>query len=238
MQGYFGIIGGMGTVASTVFLNLLNRIHRPLTDQDHLNYIVWNNSDVPDRTDYILNPHLYPSPLPVLKEAVLSLEKMGVSFIAIPCNTAHYFYKELSAISSVPILDMIDLVGQYLVEQNISRVGLMATSGTIQAGIYNEISEKYSIELMLPDAIVEKNIMTLIYDNVKSSQKTDVASYNELMDYFLLQGAEAVILGCTELSVIEHTKENDHLSQYAVDSQEVLARQVVKLGKQLKSIED
>ncbi len=235
MDSFCGIIGGMGTVASTVFLNLINDIHQPAKDQDHLNYVVWNNSDVPDRTDYILHPQDRPSPLPVLMEAVKKLSDLGAAFIAIPCNTAHYFWEELEERSPVPILNMIDLVGQSLADQGVETVGLMATSGTIQAGIYHLIEEKYGIKVLLPDAQAEKQIMSLIYDDVKSSQAINYPLYNRLIENFLAQGAERVILGCTELSVVEHSKNADQLSPLTLDSQFILAQELVDRAIKLKA---
>ena len=102
-----GIIGGMGPMATAYLLELIIRMTDAKTDQEHLNIMVFNNPQVPDRTSYILD-RTKPSPLPVLEGMAHSLETMGAQVLCAPCVTSHYFYQELSSSVSVPFLHMVE----------------------------------------------------------------------------------------------------------------------------------
>ena len=95
----------MGTLATESYIRLVNRATHAHCDQDYLDYIVFNDSSVPDRTAYILGES-DENPFPVLADDIEKATAMGASFIVLTCNTAHYFYDDFQALTTVPILHM------------------------------------------------------------------------------------------------------------------------------------
>ena len=93
MDKYIGVLGGMGTEATAYFYNRLVSLDDAKSDQEHLKVLLYNNSKIPDRTDYIINK--VNNPVKELLDSVILLENAGVDFIVMPCNTSHYFYNEL-----------------------------------------------------------------------------------------------------------------------------------------------
>ena len=89
MKNFFVILGGMGTLATTNFLNDLNEAYRPSSDQEYLNYLVVNHATIPDRTSFILKKSKE-NPFDFLKEDIESVDKLNPDFYVITCNTAHF----------------------------------------------------------------------------------------------------------------------------------------------------
>ena len=106
MKHFFSIIGGMGTIATESYVRLINHRVKITKDQDYLNYILVNDAQIPDRTAYIMD-HSQPNFFYDLKDDVLSQSKLNPDFFVMPCNTAHYFYDDLAALTDVPFLHMM-----------------------------------------------------------------------------------------------------------------------------------
>lgn len=113
MKNFFVILGGMGTLATTNFLNNMNKIYSPESDQEYLNYLAFNHASIPDRTAYILDKSKE-NPFDYLKEDILQAEKLRPDFFLITCNTAHYFYDQLAQITNIPIINMVELIEKEL----------------------------------------------------------------------------------------------------------------------------
>ena len=101
-----GIIGGLGPMATAYLLQLIIEMTDAKTDQEHLDVIVFDRPQVPDRTAHILDPEK-PSPLPSMTATAKTLEGLGAGCLCAPCVTSHYFYKELAGSVSSPFLNMV-----------------------------------------------------------------------------------------------------------------------------------
>ena len=101
--------------------------------------IIDNNTKIPDRTRYIIGDG--EDPRIELTRSIIKLESMGVDYIAIPCNTAHYFYDDIVKYTKVKILNMIDETVNFLKENNPKDKYylLLSTEGTYKTGIYENI---------------------------------------------------------------------------------------------------
>ena len=203
-------------------------------DQEHISTVVLNHATIPDRTAYILDKS-QPNPLPVMINDAKRLESAGADFIVIPCNTAHYFYEEIQANVGIPILNIIEETVKYAKQNNngIKKLGILATDGTIQAGSYQRVCEKYGIECLIPDKDDRTKLMHIIYGCVKAGKKADFDEFFGIIENMKNRGCDAVVLGCTELSVVHRdykVNRND-----VIDSLEVLAKTgILRCGKKLK----
>lgn len=225
-----GVIGGLGPIATAHFMELITVMTRADTDQEHLPMIIYSAPYIPDRTAYILD-NTKESPLPGILSVGQALEAQGVGCIAIPCITAHYFYDRLEQTFQVPLINGVRETVAHLKHHGIRRVGIMATSGTVQAGIFHRELEKQGLEAISPDAEGQAQVMHLIFENIKAGKPADMARFHACAQGLRRRGAEAIILGCTELSLI---KRDYPLGAGFVDAMEVLAQQaVLKCGKAL-----
>ena len=137
----------------------------------------------------------------MVKSAV-SLWSMGAQLLVMPCNTAHYFLSQLQKNVEIPILNMIEVTGTALLKKGIKTVGLLATEGTINSRIYQEVFEKIGIDIIIPDEFQQKIISDLIYNGVKAGNKDyDASEIKDVMQSLLNRGAETLVLGCTELPI-------------------------------------
>ena len=111
-------------------------------------------------------------------------------------------------------------------------MGLMATDGTVQSGIFQQQVEALGMQLVVPGEEGQKAVMTLIYDQVKAGKQPDLTLFQQVCRELQDLGAEAVVLGCTELSLL---KKQYPLGNGIIDALEVLAKEsVLACGKQVK----
>ena len=226
-----GVLGGLGPMATAYYLELMIKMTDAATDQEHLQSIVMNFPTVPDRTAYILG-RSKESPLEPMIALGQQLKAMGAGVIATPCITAHYFHQSLQEGIGLPMIHGIECIARQLAQGGISRVGLMATDGTVQSGIFQRQVEEQGMELILPDAEGQKAVMRLIYDQVKAGKQPELSLFESVRDQLRSKGAQVVVLGCTELSLL---KKEFPLGGGILDALEVLAQEsLLACGKQIK----
>ncbi|MDO4459549.1 MAG: amino acid racemase [Clostridia bacterium] len=219
-----GVLGGMGPMSSVFFYELVTENTEADTDQEHVDMIISSRATVPDRTAFILGES-DENPLPIMKEEAMRLVNAGCTTIAMTCNTAHYFYEELQKATPVPILNIGRIAVDEIERRGIKKVGLLATTGTVRTGIYQKACEEKGIECIAPDDADQKIVMDIIYNQVKAGKRVNMQSFADVSGRLLEKGAEILILGCTELSVIRRT---ESLGSEYIDPLYVLARECVK----------
>jgi aspartate racemase len=160
------------------------------------------------------------------------LSALGAQFIAIPCVTAHYFYEKLESGIPVSIINGVGETVRHLKEHGVTKVGIMATDGTIQSGIFARELQKQGMEPVIPSKKRQADVMHIIFNNVKAGLPADMERFCSVALELREQGAEAIILGCTELSLV---KRDNPIGSGFIDAMEVLAQQsVVRCGGKLK----
>ena len=232
MKKILGIIGGMGPLATANFLKQIVLMTDAKNDQDHIRTIIDNNTDIPDRTDYILN-HAE-DPVPALLDSAKKLESLNVSCLVMPCNTAHFFYDSVKKNVSTPFLNMIEETASEIKTNYsyIKKAGLLATEGTCFSGIYEKYFSKYNIDLIKPDKDHQQHITDLIYNMKRGAYDFDLNDLYKTLNVLTGQGSEIFILGCTELSVAFG---HFDINAVNIDPTTVLARSAIRfMGKKLK----
>ena len=193
-----GIIGGMGPLATADLFEKIVGHTKAACDQEHLHVVIDSNTNIPDRTAALL--HGGADPLPELVKSAGRLEKMGADVLIMPCNTAHNYYDGIAAAVSVPVLHMVRLTAQALVERGVKKAGLLATDGTVRTGIYQKSFAGSGVELLTQDEAGQRAVMEMIYQGVKAGDMAfDAQPARQAMERLLAAGAEVLILGCTEL---------------------------------------
>ena len=227
-----GVIGGLGPLATAFFLELVIDMTDAVRDQDHLDMVLFNTPSIPDRTRFILGES-QDNPVPPMVAVGRKLVSLDVDFIAIPCITAHAFYDVLSACIDRPILHMVRETALHLQSCGVKSAGIAATDGTRRAGLFQKELDAVGIHSVLPTESGQRRIMELIYDDVKAGRPADLDKFANVSDELRRDGAEAILLGCTELSLI---KRDAAIGHGYLDAMEVLAAQsVLACGYPLKS---
>ncbi|MBO5144043.1 MAG: amino acid racemase [Lachnospiraceae bacterium] len=226
-----GIIGGLGPMATAYFLQLIVEMTDALTDQGHIEVLLHSRPQIPDRTKFILGVSR-DSPVPYLVETGVTLAEQGAELIAIPCITAHFFQNQLEEKIGCPMIHTIEETADYLRSEHIHHVGIMATDGTIKSELFQQVLAGYDIACTVPQTEEQGKIMHIIYDNVKAGLPIEMDLFEEVSRKLFAQGAEVLLLGCTELSLI---KGNYRLGKGYLDVMEVLARRAVLSCGKLKS---
>lgn len=228
-----GIVGGMGPESTADFFLKIIKATPVKKDQDHLRIIIDSNPKIPDRTLALLGKDK--TPLEEVKRTIHNLEWAGAEIIAIPCNTMHRYYDELQNSTDIPIINMILETATYIcrIFPNIKKMGLLATSGTVKAGIYHKAINEMVI--ITPDEDAQKKVMNAIYGErgikagfTQGSPRKDILEVTEAV---VRGGAEAILMGCTEISLV---LDQEDLSVPVIDPLQILAEVVVIKARQLE----
>jgi aspartate racemase len=201
-----GILGGMGPEATQDLFGKIIANTPAEKDQDHLRVVIDSNPKVPDRTAAILAGG--ESPVPVMKAGVAALKRAGADFVVIPCVSAHFFLDELQRDAGLPILSMFEVTAGHIRRHypDIRKVGMLATSGTIQGGRFREKLAAAGIETLAPEDADQKGVMAAIYE-IKGAaggrQRAVIAAEIRAIAGRLVQrGAQGVVAGCTEIPLV------------------------------------
>jgi aspartate racemase len=153
------------------------------------------------------------------------LEKSGVDFIVIPCNTVHMYINEVKKSVKIPVLSIIDESLAYLKKNSCDEIGMLATSSTLNSGIYSKAFIKMGISVQIPSVKNQKIINEIIYKIISNSHtEEDKCQLENIMDEFYTNGARAILLACTDLQVA--VKKHRNLILY--DTMHILAEATTK----------
>ena len=195
-----GILGGMGTQAGLDFCSKLAKLNRGKADQKYPLFVLYNKSNVPDRKQ---NLKKYNKVLKSLIEGCKFLQKSKCKFISIPCNTAHYWYKDLKKNIKIPILNMPEIVyssAKNNLKRN-SKIGLLATEATIKTGIYSHYFNKKFL-LISPNTILQQRSVNKSIKLVKMGKTKEAErAIKPAVNYLIKKKCKKIILGCTELPI-------------------------------------
>ncbi|SCW58350.1 aspartate racemase [Ruminococcaceae bacterium YRB3002] len=227
-----GIIGGMGPMATAVFYEKIVDMTDAATDQEHIDTIIYSCPQIPDRTAFFLGRSTE-DPYPRILELAKKLEEQKVDVIAIPCITAAFFEQKLREDISVPVYNGIEQTASLLRGLGIKKAGILATEGSIKNRLIADALLRNGITPVEPDDERQKIVTEIIYDDVKAGREVDMDKLDNVADHLKGKGAEAYILGCTELSVVAH---QNKLEPPYFDILDILAMTVIEAcGKSIKT---
>lgn len=193
----------MGPLATVDFLYKLVDRTPAKADHEHIPFVVHSVPQLPDRMRAIF--HGGASPLPKLMEAIETLQAAGAVCIAMPCNTAHYWYDEFAPAAKVPFLHIADaaLSALALHHRSTNRLGLLGTRGTLRAGFYQKRFSDVGVECIIPAPDDQERLVDAA---IKAIKANDLESATPLIERaaerLLEEGASSVVLGCTEIPVV------------------------------------
>jgi aspartate racemase len=243
-----GVIAGAGPFAG---LDLLKKIFEQTiasSDQEHLDVLgLFRSSKLPDRTAYLLNPGLE-NPGYAIAAQALELEAAGATVVGIPCNTAHsprIFDVALAELqergSGITFINMIAETIASIQQQHprLRHIGILSTTGTYRVKLYPNYLREAHLEAIVPDEDIQQTLIhNAIYDAIYGIKATGRATQKARQDllkgfeHLVDKGAEAVILGCTEIPLA--IPESTVGSIPAIDPTLILARALIRTANPTK----
>lgn len=239
-----GVLGGMGPAATVSFLDALIRTAPADRDQDHIDTVVLNHVSTPDRTARLLDD-TYPDPTPYLLGDLELLARLGAEAAVILCNTSHAFLPDQNELP-LPLLSLIEVGAEATMQVAAAQqrrapeqtgttgatvasvapvVTVLATDGTLRSRVYQEALAARGAQVRVPGEPDQRLVMAMIYDGVKAGVHVATADFLGLVAE-LGAGADAVLLGCTELSVLAE-QAGAAVPAHVVDAQAALVARVL-----------
>lgn len=200
MKKTIGILGGMGPMATADLFQKITALTDAAGDNGHIRIYIDSNASIPDRTAAILAGG--EDPVPAMADALGNLERCGADCVIMPCNTAHYFLPRLEPLTELPFLSMIEAAAEACRARFPGKtVGILATTGTLSAGLYQEALAAAGVPFLVPDEREREDLMKVIYQGVKAGAPPE--SYREaflsVTEGMAGRGADCFLLACTEL---------------------------------------
>ncbi|MGC9312463.1 MAG: aspartate/glutamate racemase family protein [Sediminispirochaetaceae bacterium] len=224
-----GIIGGLGPDTTAEFYIETIRRARPVYSYSYPSIFIYN-VPVPFAVEraMVQKGQREEEMFKVLSEAVGSLEKAGVDFVVIPCNTVHIFYDRLAGQMNVPLLNILDETAAVCSTRAWKRVGVLGTKKTVKSRMYADALEKFGIETVDLPEDEQDRLTRIIYRILAGSGGPQERSHIlEMISVLGEQGADGVILGCTDLQHLVREDDAD-LPVPAVDSMSSLVDAVIR----------
>ena len=198
-----GLLGGMSWESTQTYYRLLNEGVKTRLGGLHSAKIVLYSVDFAD-IEALQHKGEWGATARILSDAALSLEKAGADFLVIGTNTMHKVAPEIEQVLRIPLLHIADATAKVLARDGISRVGLLGTRFTMEQAFYRERLENAGIDVVIPDEPQRHLIHRVIYEELCLGQivADSRRAYLEVVDSLAERGAEAVILGCTEIGLL------------------------------------
>lgn len=222
-----GMLGGMSWESTANYYKQINEGIKSELGGFHSAKIFLYSVDF-DEIEKLQHQGLWDETATILSEAACAVERGGADFLLICTNTMHKVAPQIEAAISIPVLHIADATGAELVKNNISKVGLLGTRFTMEQGFYkNRITDKFGIEVIVPSAEQQERVHDVIYNElclgVINDQSRD--KYLRIVNDLFANGAEAIILGCTEIAMLISQKDTD---APLYDTTEIHAESAVK----------
>jgi len=230
-----GVLGGMGPSATVTFLDQLVRLTDAGSDQDHIDVIVTQHGSTPPRSDFILHPDRAADPTPALVSDARRLLGAGADMIVIPCNTACHFLPAIQAGVPIPCVSIVDVTAARATEAAAGGpIAVFATEGTMASKLYQRAIEQRGAQVIAPSPSLQHTITHMIDDQVKAGLSVDLAQLNRCIVEVQTAGAKAVILGCTELSVIYDRHHLDARPELVDSLRTLVLHTITAAGRQVR----
>jgi len=197
-----GVLGGMGPLATADFFMKLVQVTPAEHDADHIPVVISCEPQIPSRPKAYFDPEGQPSPLPALKARRDRLIAMGARRIVIPCNTAHYWFDDLTADSPVPFTHIVHATADALDARGAkgATVGLIGTEPTLDGKLYETPLTARGYRCRPASADVMQRLVRPGINHVKANRTAAAAPlFREAVETMIDAGADIVILGCTEV---------------------------------------
>ncbi|MEJ6495348.1 aspartate/glutamate racemase family protein [Pseudoalteromonas sp. DY56-GL22] len=199
-----GLIGGMSWESTQSYYQLLNQGIKNKLGGLHSAKIVLVSLDFAEIA-MLQQQQDWPQMAEILIKAAKQVEAAGADYLLICTNTMHKLAEQVQAAVAIPLLHIADAVGENLIQHNFKKVALLGTQFTMEQDFYKQrLADKFAIDVLIPDAQGRETVHRVIYDELCKGviKEESKAEYLTIIDNLTQQGAEAIILGCTEIALL------------------------------------
>ena len=199
-----GLIGGMSWESTQSYYQLLNQGVKNKLGGLHSAKIVLVSLDFAEIA-VLQQQQDWPQMAEILIKAAKQVEAAGADYLLICTNTMHKLAEQVQAAVAIPLLHIADAVGENLIQHNFKKVALLGTQFTMEQDFYKQrLADKFAIDVLIPDAQGRETVHRVIYDELCKGiiSPESKAEYLTIIDDLTQQGAEAIILGCTEIALL------------------------------------
>lgn len=205
-----GLIGGMSWESSQSYYQLINEEVKKRLGGLHSAKVILFSVNFAE-IEKLQHKGEWDKTAEILSDAAQSLEKAGADFILICTNTMHLVAPQISASIDVPLLHIADATAENIVKAGIDKIGLLGTAFTMEQDFYKgRLENKYNLSVLTPNKEDMQIIHNVIYQELCLGEVSDASrdQYLRIIDQLVAEGAQGVILGCTEIAMLvkkEHT---------------------------------
>ncbi len=221
-----GVLGGMGPESTAIFYHTLiqqcQKQYGAQYDDDYPEIFIYN-LPIPDVVEGLTRPK---ETLAMLIKGAKKIESIGVDFMVMPCNTAHYFYPDMAKSISMPFICIFLATAKKIKSKGYKKVGFLATETTIKYKSYDKDFEKNGITLILPDQNDQEKLTKIIM-NILAGRKLDAdkEALKQIIGSLKTKGAKAIVLACTDLPILLKQKD---VEIEVFDTVEILAEATIQ----------
>lgn len=221
-----GVLGGMGPAATVDFYGKLVEETPATCDQGHVPVVIWGDPRVPDRSLSLVGDG--EDPTPYLRRGIEGLKRAGCQVLAVPCNTAHAFVPRLADEAGLELASIIEVTADALAADGVRAAGVLATTGTLRAGLYAEALRRRGVAVIEPGEPDQPRVMAAI-GAVKSGAAGPAhrLGLEEVSRSLVDRGAERIVAACTEIVL---ALDASRVPVPVVDPARLLARRVAELA--------
>ncbi len=205
-----GLIGGMSWESSAEYYRLINQQVKAKLGGLHSAKILMFSLDFAE-IEKLQSQGKWDQAGEILIRAAQGLEKGGADFILICTNTMHKLAGDIQQNISIPLLHIADATGLEIKKTTIKKIGLLGTKFTMEQDFYKgRLRDKFGFEVLIPDAADRQMVHDVIYRELclGTIQSASKEKYKKIIDRLVAKGAEGVILGCTEISLLINQKDS------------------------------
>jgi len=203
-QQVIGLIGGMSWKSSAEYYRLINEgVRGRLGGLHSARCLMWSfdfaDIEVLQRTDR------WDEAAALMVDAARRLERGGADFLVIATNTMHIAAPQVQAATSLPLLHIADPTADRIKAAGLRRVGLLGTAFTMEQDFYKgRLAQEHGLEVLVPEADDRALVHRIIYEELVQGRIVDASRqvYREVIRRLVERGAEAIILGCTEIMLL------------------------------------
>ncbi|MBI5793959.1 amino acid racemase [Candidatus Uhrbacteria bacterium] len=199
-----GVIGGLGPETTAEFYLALVFSAYKINKTQRPPILIWN---VPLRykieQDLLTKARGEERYIPYLVDAAKRLETAGADFLVMPCNSLHIFIEQIRRAVEIPVLSIVEETAKFLKSKRIHRVGILATTTTVQRKLYERPLAMHGIEVVLPDGFSQAKIGKMVNNLVRGThQNADREHLLSIVESFSKRGVKHAILACTDLQLL------------------------------------
>lgn len=198
-----GLIGGITPQSTIMYYQVLNNLASKEYGDKHSAKVIINSVDFGEISK-LQSEGKWDVLDGIMANAAKSLENAGATCILICANTMHLTIEAIRKVVQIPVIHIAEATGEQILEKKISKVALLGTKYTMEKRFYVDVLKSMGIEVIIPEKVDREIVHTIIYDELSKGvlKATSKEAYITIINKLEKEGAEGVILGCTEIPLL------------------------------------